>query len=61
MQGPDLGHACVELSARAQPMLDYFIVFVEAFNRFRGFEFKVQGVYADAVDGQCRILCTTED
>jgi ornithine decarboxylase len=38
--------------ARAQPMLDYFLVFEEAFNRFPGFEFEVQGVYADTVDGR---------
>jgi ornithine decarboxylase len=37
---------------RAQPMLDYFLVFEEAFNRFPGFEFEVQGVYADTVDGR---------
>ncbi|PKH39692.1 amino acid decarboxylase [Pseudomonas sp. 43NM1] len=37
---------------RAQPMLDYFLVFEEAFNRFPGFEFEVQGVYADDVDGR---------
>lgn len=38
--------------ARAQPMLDYFLVFEEAFNRFPGFEFEVQGVYADTVEGR---------
>lgn len=37
---------------RSQPMLDYFLVFEEAFNRFPGFEFEVQGVYADDVDGK---------
>lgn len=37
---------------RAQPMLDYFLAFEEAFNRFPGFEFEVQGVYADDVDGR---------
>jgi ornithine decarboxylase len=37
---------------RAQPMLDYFLVFEEAFNRFPGFEFEVQGVYADLVAGR---------
>ena len=37
---------------RAQPMLDYFLVFEDAFNRFPGFEFEVQGVYADDVDGR---------
>jgi len=36
----------------AQPMLDYFLVFEEAFNRFPGFEFEVQGVYADTVEGR---------
>ena len=38
--------------ARAQPMLDYFLVFEEAFNRFPGFEFEVQGVYADTLEGR---------
>ena len=38
--------------ARAQPMLDYFLVFEEAFNRFPGFEFEVQGVYADTIEGR---------
>jgi len=37
---------------RAQPMLDYFLAFEEAFTRFPGFEFEVQGVYADTVDGR---------
>ena len=37
---------------RAQPMLAYFLVFEEAFNRFPGFEFEVQGVYADDVNGR---------
>ncbi|MEB0059659.1 ornithine decarboxylase [Variovorax sp. LG9.2] len=37
---------------RSQPMLDYFLVFEEAFNLFPGFEFEVQGVYADDVDGR---------
>ena len=37
---------------RAQPMLDYFLVFEEAFNRFPGFEYEVQGVYPDDVDGK---------
>jgi ornithine decarboxylase len=37
---------------RAQPMMDYFLVFEEAFNRFPGFEFEVQGVYAEDVDGR---------
>jgi len=33
-------------------MLEYFLVFEEAFNRFPGFEFEVQGVYADDVAGK---------
>jgi len=37
---------------RAQPMLDYFLAFEEAFNRFPGFEFEVQGVYADDIEGR---------
>ncbi len=37
---------------RAQPMLDYFLVFEEAFNRFPGFAYEVQGVYAEDVDGK---------
>ena len=38
--------------ARAQPMLDYFLVFEEAFNRFPGFAYEVQGVYPDEVEGK---------
>lgn len=38
--------------AHAQPMLDYFLAFEESFNRFPGFEFEVQGVYADNIDGR---------
>jgi len=37
---------------RAKPMLDYFLAFEESFNRFPGFEFEVQGVYADTIDGR---------
>ncbi|MEO6531968.1 MAG: ornithine decarboxylase [Pseudolysinimonas sp.] len=37
---------------RAQPMLDYFLAFQESFNRFPGFEFEVQGVYPETVDGR---------
>ena len=37
---------------RAQPMLDYFLVFEEAFNRFPGFAYEVQGVYPDEIDGK---------
>lgn len=37
---------------RAQPMLDYFMVFEEAFKRFPGFAYEVQGVYPEEVDGR---------
>ena len=38
--------------ARAQPMLDYFLAFQEAFNRFPGFNYEVQGVYQEREDGE---------
>jgi arginine/lysine/ornithine decarboxylase len=37
---------------RAQPMLDYFHAFEESFNRFPGFNYEVQGVYPERVDGR---------
>jgi ornithine decarboxylase len=40
--------------ARAQPMLDYFFAFEESFNRFPGFNYEVQGVYQERVDGRIR-------
>ena len=39
---------------RAQPMLDYFLTFQESFNRFPGFNYEVQGVYQERVDGRIR-------
>jgi len=39
---------------RAQPMLDYFLAFQEAFNRFPGFNYEVQGVYQEHVDGRIK-------
>ena len=39
---------------RAQPMLDYFLAFEESFNRFPGFNYEVQGVYQEKVDGRIR-------
>jgi ornithine decarboxylase len=39
---------------RAQPMLDYFLAFEESFNRFPGFNYEVQGVYQERVDGRIR-------
>jgi ornithine decarboxylase len=38
--------------ARAQPMLDYFRAFEESFNRFPGFNYEVQGVFQERVDGR---------
>ncbi len=40
--------------ARAKPMLDYFLAFQEAFNRFPGFNYEVQGVYQEREDGRIR-------
>ena len=37
---------------RAQPMIDYFLTFEEAFNRFPGFAYEVQGVFQEIVDGR---------
>jgi arginine/lysine/ornithine decarboxylase len=39
---------------RARPMLDYFHAFEESFNRFPGFNYEVQGVYQEKVDGRIR-------
>ena len=39
---------------RAQPMLDYFSTFEESFNRFPGFNYEVQGVYQEIVDGRIK-------
>ncbi len=40
--------------ARAQPMLDYFFTFEESFNRFPGFNYEVQGVYQEHVNGRIK-------
>jgi arginine/lysine/ornithine decarboxylase len=39
---------------RAKPMLDYFLAFEESFNRFPGFNYEVQGVYQERVDGRVK-------
>jgi Orn/Lys/Arg decarboxylase, C-terminal domain len=39
---------------RARPMLDYFLTFQESFNRFAGFNYEVQGVYQELVDGRIK-------
>jgi arginine/lysine/ornithine decarboxylase len=38
--------------ARARPMLDYFMAFQESFNRFPGFNYEVQGVYQERLEGR---------
>ena len=38
--------------ARARPMLDYFRAFEESFNRFPGFNYEVQGVFQERIDGR---------
>ena len=35
-------------------MLDYFLAFQESFNRFPGFNYEVQGVYQERVDGRIK-------
>lgn len=40
--------------SRAQPMLDYFLAFEESFNRFPGFNYEVQGVFQERIDGRIR-------
>ena len=40
--------------AKAKPMLDYFLAFEESFNRFPGFNYEVQGVYQEQVDGRIK-------
>ena len=37
---------------RARPMLDYLHAFEESFNRFPGFNYEVQGVFQERVDGR---------
>ena len=41
---------------KAQPMLDYFLAFQESFNRFPGFNYEVQGVYQERVEGRDQVL-----
>lgn len=42
--------------ARAQPMLDYFLAFQDSFNRFPGFNYEVQGVFQERVDGKIKFF-----
>jgi len=39
---------------RAQPMVEYFLAFEESFNRFPGFNYEVQGVYQEQIDGRIK-------
>jgi ornithine decarboxylase len=38
----------------AKPMLDYFLAFEESFNRFPGFNYEVQGVFQERVNGRIK-------
>ena len=40
--------------SKAQPMLDYFLAFEESFNRFPGFNYEVQGVFQERVEGRIK-------
>lgn len=40
--------------SKAQPMLDYFLAFQESFNRFPGFNYEVQGVFQERMDGRIK-------
>jgi len=40
--------------AKAQPMLDYFLAFQESFNQFPGFNYEVQGVFQERVNGRIK-------
>jgi ornithine decarboxylase len=39
---------------RAKPMRDYFLTFEESFNRFPGFNYEVQGVFQERIDGRIK-------
>jgi ornithine decarboxylase len=39
---------------RAKAMREYFLAFQESFNRFPGFNYEVQGVYQERVDGKIK-------
>jgi ornithine decarboxylase len=39
---------------KAKPMLEYFMAFQESFNRFPGFNYEVQGVYQERVNGRIK-------
>ena len=42
--------------AKAQPMLDYFLAFQQSFNRFPGFNYEVQGVFQEKVEGKIKFF-----
>jgi len=39
---------------KARPMQDYFLAFQESFNQFPGFNYEVQGVFQERVDGRIK-------
>jgi len=47
-------HARRAPDAKAQPVLDYFLAFQESFNRFPGFNYEVQGVFQERVNGRIK-------
>lgn len=41
---------------KAQPMLDYFLAFQDSFNRFPGFNYEVQGVFQERINGAIKFF-----
>jgi ornithine decarboxylase len=41
---------------KARPMLEYFMAFQRSFNRFPGFNYEVQGVYQERVEGRIKFF-----
>jgi arginine/lysine/ornithine decarboxylase len=41
---------------KARPMLDYFLAFQNSFNRFPGFNYEVQGVFQERVNGEIKFF-----
>ena len=56
MQSPGIGVVIPgeRWDDRAKPMRDYFLAFEESFNCFPGFNYEVQGVFQEQVEGRIR-------
>ena len=39
---------------KAKPMIDYLMAFQESFNRFPGFNYEVQGVFQERIEGRIK-------